>query len=214
MPTFFQLRSLAEANYMDIQPELTWDMREQVMDWLIQVHYRYRFREESLFLCFSLLDRVLCLRQHVSKGKLQLVAVSCFLVSTKFEEGVTPSLNDIHLLVGEAYSIEEIQKAERYVLATVNWDLSYPGPMGFLRRGSKADFYDPHSRTIAKYLLEAAYFDHKLVGVRPSKLAAAALWLARLAMGREEWVCMVIHSSRCYILMAPAGQQSRLLYNL
>jgi len=190
----FQPRTLPKAGYMDIQPELTWEMREQVFDWLIQVHYRFRFREESLFLCYNLLDRVLDLRQHVSKAKLQLVAVSCFLIATKFEEGVTPSIHDMATLVGDAYTVEEIQKAERYVLQTVGWDLSYPGPMGFLRRGSKADFYDPHSRTIAKYLLEVGYFDYHLVGTPPSQLAAASLWLARLAMGREDWVST---SCRC-----------------
>ncbi len=74
------------------------------------------------------------------------------------------------------------------MLATLDYDLSYPNPMNFLRRISKADNYDIQSRTIGKYLMEISLLDHRLLSYRPSHLAAAAMYLARLILGRGEWV--------------------------
>jgi len=116
------------------------------------------------------------------------MGISCFSVAAKFEEGVAPSIQELVRLTGDAYTADQLCAAERYVLKTINYDLSYPGPMSWLRRGSKADELDPAARTIAKYLLEAACFESDLVSTPASLVAAASLWFARLVLGREEWV--------------------------
>lgn len=106
-------------------------------------------------------------------------------------------------------------KAEKYILKMLEWDLKAPGPMGWLRRGSKADGCEVQARTIAKYLLEIGCLERKLIGVVPSKVSAAALWLARLALGREEWVSedlILIYSKM--LMMVVLDCQSRALYNL
>lgn len=79
--------------------------------------------------------------------------------------------------------------AERYVLQTLGWDLKYPSPMGWLRRGSKADNSDQRVRLLGKYLMDIASLDWRQVGCRPSLLAASALWVGRLMLCKSEWVC-------------------------
>ena len=86
------------------------------------------------------------------------------------------------------YTDEEILKAERYVLQMINFNLSYPNPIHFLRRISKADGYDVQSRTLAKYLMEISIVDHKFLTCPPSLIAAAAAWFARKILNRGDWV--------------------------
>lgn len=86
------------------------------------------------------------------------------------------------------YNDDEILKAERYVLSMIDFNLSYPNPINFLRRISKADGYDIQSRTMAKYLMEISIVDHKFMGVTPSLIAAAGNWLARKVLDKGEWV--------------------------
>ena len=78
--------------------------------------------------------------------------------------------------------------AERYVLKTLDWNLSYPNPIHYLRRVSKADEYDVKARTIAKYLLEIGCLEWRLLSAPPSLMAAASIWLARLILDHESWV--------------------------
>ncbi|KIK70148.1 hypothetical protein GYMLUDRAFT_187778 [Collybiopsis luxurians FD-317 M1] len=188
-----EIRTAPTPDYMSYHSSLDWEKRSILIEWVLQMHSRYSFLAESFFLFVNIMDRFLSLRPTVALQKLQLVGVSCFCVAVKFEEGVSPSTQELVLLTGEIYTAEEICTAERYVLKTINFDLSFPGPMSWLRRGSKADDLDPIARTMAKYLLELACFAPSLVATPSSLLAAATLWFARLILGREEWTPNLIH---------------------
>ena len=106
---------------------------------------------ETLYLCINIIDRFLSVRV-VSLAKLQLVGITCLFITTKVEEIVSPSIS--HFLYCADSSYTEILQAERCVLKALDWNLSYPNPIHFLRRVSKADEYDVKVRTITEYLLE------------------------------------------------------------
>ncbi|KAF8145828.1 cyclin-like protein, partial [Mycena galopus ATCC 62051] len=194
-----ELANLPSPTYMASQPSLTWAMRALLNDWLLQ----------TLFLCVSLIDRFLSLRT-VAPAKLQLVGLACLLVACKFEETICPAICNFVQIAGDAckltnpadndrtgameptYPEAQIREAERHVLGTLEWGVSVgggvPGVYGWLRRCSKAEGYQTQTRQLAKYLAEIMLVEHRLVGTPPSLLAAAALWLARVALGDGEWV--------------------------
>ncbi|KAF8145831.1 cyclin-like protein [Mycena galopus ATCC 62051] len=197
-----ELANLPSPTYMASQPSLTWAMRALLNDWLLQVHTRFHLLPETLFLCVSLIDRFLSLRA-VAPAKLQLVGLACLLVACKFEETICPAICNFVQIAGDAYndrtgameptySEAQIREAERHVLGTLEWGVSVgggvPGVYGWLRRCSKAEGYQTQTRQLAKYLAEIMLVEHRLVGTPPSLLAAAALWLARVALGEGEWV--------------------------
>lgn len=178
---------MPSSTYMNAQPDLEWHMRGILMDWLIEIHSTFRLLPETLFLATNLIDRFLSLRV-VSLVKLQLVGITGLLIATKYEEVVPPSIRDILRISDSGYTEQDILSAEKYMLRTLRWDLSYPSPLNWLRRASKADEYDVITRTMAKFLIEISVVDERLLKYTPSILAAAGLWLARLIMGRAEWV--------------------------
>jgi G2/mitotic-specific cyclin 2 len=172
---------------MKNQIHLEWRMRGILVDWLIEVHARFRLLPETLFLCVNLVDRFLSSRP-IGVDKLQLVGITALLVASKYEEVMAPTIENFRYVADGGYTEEEILKAERYLLHIVDFDLSYPNPINFLRRISKADDYDIHSRTIAKYLIEISIVDDRFLKHPPSIVAAAAIYLSRLMMGRGPWV--------------------------
>ena len=188
---FPQLTTMPNPNYMESQKELAWKMRGILTDWLIQVHVRFRLLPETLFLCVNIIDRFLSARV-VSLAKLQLVGVTCMFIAAKFEEVVAPSVSHFLVCADSSYTESEILQAERYVLKTLDWNLSYPNPVHYLRRVSKADDYNVRVRTLAKYLLEIGVLEWRLIAAPPSLMAGAAIWLARLALGNEQWVKFLI----------------------
>jgi hypothetical protein len=186
--------TMANATYMDNQKELAWKMRGILTDWLIQVHVRFRLLPETLFLAVNIIDRFLSTRV-VSLAKLQLVGITCMFIAAKFEEIVAPSVMHFLQCADSSYNESEILQAEKYVLKTLNWNLSYPNPVHFLRRISKADDYDIKVRTLAKYLLEIGCLEWRLIPYPPSLLAAASVWLARMTLGKDEWTPNLAHYS-------------------
>jgi G2/mitotic-specific cyclin 1/2 len=188
---------MPDADYMDNQKELAWRMRGILNDWLVEVHMKFRLLPETLFLTVNLIDRFLSFRQ-VSLHKLQLVGVTAMFIAAKYEEVVAPSVHNFVYMADNSYTADEILKAERYLLKSLDFNLSYPNPMNFLRRISKADDYDIQSRTLGKYLMEISILDHKLLSYPPSLLAAASLYLARLMLDRGEWVIFLACISFTY----------------
>lgn len=182
-----QLKTLPDSGYMERQEDLTFRMRAILMDWLVEVHGKFRLLPETIFLAQNLVDRFLSVRS-VAISKFQLVGVTALFTAAKFEEVICPSVNNFMYMTDGGYEDDEILRAERHMLREVNFDLSYPNPINFLRRISKADGYDIQSRTFAKYFMEIAIVDETLYYVKPSLLAAAAVWLARKVLERGHWV--------------------------
>jgi len=181
--------------YMESQAEIQWSMRSVLIDWLTQVHNRFQLLPETLFLAVNYIDRFLSCK-IVSLGKLQLVGATALFVAAKYEEINCPSVQEIVYMVDGGYTVEEILKAERFMLSMLQFELGWPGPMSFLRRVSKADDYDLETRTLAKYFLEVTIMDERFVACAPSFTAAGAHCLARLMLRKGDWGLAHIHYSQ------------------
>lgn len=179
--------SLPNPDYMDHQDELEWKTRSILVDWLIEVHTRFHLLPETLFLAINIIDRFLS-EKVVQLDRVQLVGITAMFIASKYEEVLSPHVGNFKHVADNGFSESEILSAERFILQTLEYDLSYPNPMNFLRRISKADNYDIQTRTVAKYLLEISVVDHRFMSYRPSHVAATAMYLARLILDRGDWV--------------------------
>ncbi|KAJ1969738.1 G2/mitotic-specific cyclin [Dimargaris xerosporica] len=189
-----EIATLPNPAYMDQQKELAWKMRGILVDWLIEVHNKFQLLGETLYLTVNLIDRFLSMRA-VSLVRLQLVGITSMFVSAKYEEIMAPSVDHFIFMTDGGYKPEEVLVAERYLLKVLKFDLSYPNPLNFLRRVSKADNYDIQTRTIAKYFMEISLVDHRFIPCPPSLLAAAGTYLARRMLNRGPWDANLIHYS-------------------
>ncbi|WWD00554.1 hypothetical protein V866_007488 [Kwoniella sp. B9012] len=187
-------QTMPDSDYMDKQAELQWKMRAILMDWIIEVHAKFRLLPETLFIATNLVDRFLS-KRVISLVKFQLVGLTALFIAAKYEEVICPSIEHFLHMTDGGYDTDEILKAERYMLSTLSFDLSYPNPLHFLRRISKADGYDIQTRTVAKFLVEISCVEHELIAYKPSQLAAAAMWLARKCLDRGEWTPNLVHYS-------------------
>ncbi|KAL7942341.1 cyclin-like protein [Trichoderma barbatum] len=181
-----EVQSVPNSDYMSHQDDLEWKTRGILIDWLIEVHTRFHLLPETLFLAVNIIDRFLS-EKVVQLDRLQLVGITAMFIASKYEEVLSPHVENFKKIADDGFSEAEILSAERFILSTLNYDLSYPNPMNFLRRVSKADNYDIQSRTIGKYLTEISLLDHRFMAYRPSHVAAASMYLARLMLDRGEW---------------------------
>ncbi|KAK9729628.1 B-type cyclin [Basidiobolus ranarum] len=181
-------------DYMSFQSELQWHMRGILLDWLVQVHERFRMLQETLFLSVNYIDRFLSLKE-VSIEKFQLVGTTALFIAAKYEEIAAPTINEMIYMVSGTYTCEELKNAEKFMINLLNYELGFPGPLSFLRRISKADHYDPNTRTLAKYLIEVTIMYESFIKYSSSLIAAAGYYLAMRMLGKVTWTSSHQHYS-------------------
>ena len=191
-------KMLPDLAYLLKQTQLKPRMRSILVDWLVEMHQRFRLLPETLFLAINIMDRFMSV-EVVQIDKLQLLATSSLFIAAKYEEVFSPSVKNYAYFTDGSYTEDEILEAEKYILTVLNFDMNFPNPMNFLRRISKADDYDLQLRTLAKYLLEVTIVDHKFIGVLPSLCSAAAMYIARRILRKDPvWNGNLIHFSGGY----------------
>jgi cyclin B len=111
-------------------------MRAILVDWLIEVHFKFKLLPETLFLTINLIDRYLD-KAPVHRTKLQLVGAASMLIASKYEEIYAPEVKDFVFITDKAYTKEEILKMEYSILSLLNFNVCTPSAYRFLERFSK-----------------------------------------------------------------------------
>ncbi|KAH8100087.1 cyclin [Cristinia sonorae] len=178
---------MPNPDYMSGQSEINWQMRQTLVDWLLQVHLRYHMLPETLWIAVNIVDRFLT-KRVVSLVKLQLVGVTAMFIAAKYEEIVAPSVEEFVFMTENGYTKEEILKGERIMLQTLDFKVSYYcSPYSWMRKISKADDYEIQTRTLSKFLTEVTLLDYRFLRVKPSMVAAIGMYTARRMLGGD-WV--------------------------
>jgi cyclin B len=171
-------------------------MRGILVDWLVEVHLKYKLKHETLYLAVSLIDRFLDKRQ-VSRKRLQLVGVTGLLIAAKYEEIYPPEIREFVYITDKAYTREEILSMEITMLNALEFHLTVPSPVAFLERFAKLNKCDQVHLDLARYVMELSLLDLKMLRYCPSHLAASAIFLSNKLLRRHpSWPAHLIKHTR------------------
>jgi len=187
-----QKKNCANPNYMaTIQTDVSERMRGILIDWLVEVHLKFKLVPETLYLAVNLVDRFLSVVPNHPRGQLQLLGVVCLLVASKYEDIYAPEIRDIVHVCDCAYTKEQILAMEIRLLNVLKFNLSTPTAFFFLQRFGKLNRVDEKQFYLAQYCFELSLVDYELTmshADKPSQLAASALYLAnKLAKRSPSW---------------------------
>lgn len=99
-------------------------MRSIVIDWLIDVHRKFKMRMETLFISIAMLDRYLE-KNQIRKEIFQLVATACLFIAAKYEEIYPPALDDFVYICADTYSKSDIIEMESMILDDLRFGLVF-----------------------------------------------------------------------------------------
>ena len=114
-------------NYLHIKPSFTNHLditeihRTILVDWLINVHLYFKLSDECLYLTIKLIDIFLARTINFTKNKLQLLGICSLQISSKYIEGIHPSINNLSDLCDKCYTKKEIIQFEKYLLQINNY---------------------------------------------------------------------------------------------
>jgi len=187
---------LPRSDYMEHQQDINPKMRAILIDWLVEVHLKYRLRHETLFLTVNIIDRYLSVRP-VTRKKLQLLGCVAMLIAAKYEEIDPPKVHEFAYITDHTYSKPEIVKMESIVLLALEYQITVPTPVHLLDRLKRVNQCDAVHRALVEYVLELALMDVSFLRYPPSVLVGAALLMSNQFLGRRQvWSEALVHHTR------------------
>ena len=182
---------------MSKQTDINAKMRSILIDWLVEVHLKFKLMPETLYLTVNLIDRFLE-KEQIMRNKLQLVGVTAMFVASKYEEirgndprSHLPSVLSFVHISDYGYTRDDILRMEGLMLARLNFQLTAPNAFVFVKRFAKVAGIatTPRSTTelLANYLVELTLQDYKMLKYLPSTICASAVYLALKTRGKTPW---------------------------
>lgn len=172
--------------FMEDQQFINERMRSILVDWLVEVHLKFKLVPETLYLTVNIIDRYIA-KTEVSRPKLQLVGVTALLIASKYEEIYPPELRDLVYICDRAYSKLEILDMEEIILKKLEYQITIPSAHAFLVRYLKAAHADKKIVQLSCFILDGTLQSYNMLHYLPSQLAAAAVFIARRTVGRNAW---------------------------
>jgi hypothetical protein len=172
------------------QTDVNEKMRAILVDWLIEVHLKFKLAPETMHLTVNLIDRFLE-RKLVVRQKLQLVGVTAMLLASKYEEIYAPEVRDFVYITAKAYTKDQILMMEATMLNALDFRITVPTSYVFINRFLKAaGESDANAKVslLATFLVERSLQEYKMLAYTPSKIAAVCVNMAlRTCKGPNAW---------------------------
>ena len=86
-----------------------------MVEWVIDVHRKFRLQPETLYVTVSIIDRFLSLQQ-IKKSQLHILGVTSLLIASKYEEIYPPDLKDLLSVSENKFNRQEVLAMEQEML--------------------------------------------------------------------------------------------------
>ena len=167
---------MPDHTYMGRQSEINEKMRSILVDWLIDVHFKFGFTDETLFMTVSIIDRYLSVEQ-ITRTNFQLLGITALMIACKHEEIDLPKIDDFIYITDNAYKKNEVIKMEFDVLSKLNFAFLYPSPIKFFEYLSFNFNFEKKQHMMGKYLMESFLLDVKNTKYKPSIISCACAYI-------------------------------------
>lgn len=148
--------------YINFQYDINQKMRAILIDWLIDVHYKFKLVPTTLYLTVNSIDRFLSLN-IMMRQKLQLLGISSMLLASKYEEIYAPETRDFVYISDNAYSKEDIFRMEILICTTLNYIFQIPSPVLFISEWSKILNASQEEIVFSSYTLELHLIEYNCI---------------------------------------------------
>jgi len=200
-------RTLIKKDYISssFQPDLNESMRYILLNWLYNVHRRFKLLDRTLFLGIYIFDAFLSIVPDINRNDLQLIGCAAIWIASKYHEIYAPEANDFAYISDHSFSVDQLFQKEIQILTILRFKFAdimtpfhfmerflqfaiYPIRKKYEERNTEkamadAEKYADLLTNLTSYFIELSLFDCKLIACfKPSMIAAASLCFAVLSI--------------------------------
>jgi cyclin B len=175
-----------KIGYMENQSDINEQMRAILIDWLVEVHYRFRLKSETLFQTVWIIDTYLSLVE-ITRAKLQLLGIASLLIACKSQEIYYPQLNEFIDITDGAYAKHELIDMEKKVLKILDFNIVAPTANDFYNIITKAFCFDQKQFYLGKYFLESSLIDYRMIKYSSSVIGVSCAYIVMKFFGIDNY---------------------------
>jgi hypothetical protein len=154
-------------------------MRAYLIDWLTELHLKFKLWPETLYVAIGIIDRFLLLENDFKKKELQCLGITAIHIAGKYEEIYPPELKHLLKVTDNAISKEQVLKLEGKILMRLDFNLTFPSIFRFMERYARIAQVSEKTLLLAQYFCDTCLLDCTLMKEHPSKLAAISVYAAQ-----------------------------------
>lgn len=161
-------------DYFKLQTEINSKMRIILIDWLIEVNNKLKFREETFYTTIYIIDAYLS-KKFIQRKKFQLLGVTALLIATKLNEIFSGSVKDYVFITDNAYNESSILSMESDICKTLNFNFLVPNCLSFFQIFSKKIGFDKNSEEsqFGKFIIQNFLMNSKSFNYNYSLISIA-----------------------------------------
>ena len=118
-------------NFMKNQPDINMKMRAIIVNWIIEVHNRFKLLPDTLFLSIIIFDRYMSTVNKIPKEKLQLIGVTSLLLACKYEEIFSPEIRDFVCILDKSYEKDDLMRMENLMMKILKFEVTFPSSLKY-----------------------------------------------------------------------------------
>ncbi|KAJ6227995.1 cyclin-a2-4 [Anaeramoeba flamelloides] len=174
-----ETKHLPSPTYLeDTQKQMQSLQRKILVNWMNAVCQELNLHSETYYLAINYFDRFLT-KQETPQRYLQLVAISCIFIASKYEEIYSPEIEELREFTKNFCKSHEILRCETLILNCLRFQCTVVTPKHFLRWYLRASSASIKVMLIANYLLELQSLEYFFLYFKPSRIAASCVAAAR-----------------------------------
>ena len=156
--------------------------RAVVIEWLSYTVCYFRQSNETLFMSINIMDRYIS-KKRICLNNFQLVAISAYLIASKYEDTNYPLINDLIYISKNIYTQNDIISMEKDILTTLNFDIFSVSSYQFFsffylftNSNNKILFY------LGNLILELCLLNIEIMSYKQSLIAIGAFLVAKKSL--------------------------------
>ena len=167
-----KFKNKINPEYFSFQKSINYKMRSILIDWIIEIHFYFKFLKKTLFQTVYIIDAYLS-KKNIDKKFLQLLGVASLLISCKENEIIYPSLKKLIQLTDNAFSISELKNMEIKIMKTLNFDILSPTAEEFFEINAKFFNFSDEHMCVGEYFLKCSLIGYNMLKYNQSTIAIA-----------------------------------------
>ena len=175
--------------YIQNQHDINEQMRAILIDWLIEVHYKFHLKDETLYQTVFIIDSYLS-AFPILRAKLQLLGIAALLISCKAQEIYYPQLFELIDITDGAYIKDELVQMENHILKILSFNIISPTAIEFYNIISKAFNFDQKQYFLGKYFMESSLIDYQMIKYSASVIGVSCAYVVMKFCGINNYKCL------------------------
>ena len=178
------LTKTSRNNFCSAQKEINEKMRAVLINWLLSVHHKFQFRNQTFFIAVSLID-LYTSQRSIARKQYQLLGIAALFVAAKFEEIFPPKLSSYLTICDNFCTREEIVLMEGELLTLIDYQVPMHTTLQLIDLLAYRFDLPPSVTHIAHSLAFAALFDLRAADYGAEKLARTCLYLGLRVVNKK-----------------------------